>query len=336
MPPIKRLQIDMSSIMTEINELVHTHIQKSVLQFNTDLIRQDIDDHNEKIIELTNDMKQLQITLALPGCSRIQQSSLHINVTLIQQEIEDREEKKQALEKDMSQLKEECGMMEHKPNIVLDIREMSELVEVADTNNYSVSSNSDTKRVIMSIPDKSNTVMSPEQTAEQPLIPDFDLDNEEMIEDDVYDEEEFTCVQCSSIEPINQCYLCDKENICSQCEGQGGEYGKHELWICSTCAKEQDVTNPDDKDNTLKHNKVVEEEEEDDEGDGARFGDIINNDDEEEEEEEEEEGVFEIEIEGVSYFTTGEENGTLYNIDVNGEPDEFVGHLRNGKICLEK
>jgi hypothetical protein len=57
-------------------------------------------------------------------------------------------------------------------------------------------------------------------------------------------------------------------------------------------------------------------------------------DGEEEEEEEEEEGVFEIEIDGVSYYTTDEKNGTLYSIDVNGDPDVYVGKLQNGKAVI--
>ena len=55
---------------------------------------------------------------------------------------------------------------------------------------------------------------------------------------------------------------------------------------------------------------------------------------EEEEEEEEEEGVFEIDVGGVSYYTTGEENGSLYSIDVNGDPDVYVGRLQDGKAVL--
>lgn len=55
---------------------------------------------------------------------------------------------------------------------------------------------------------------------------------------------------------------------------------------------------------------------------------------EQEEEEEEEEGVFEIEVDGVSYYTTSEENGSLYSIDVNGDPDVYVGRLHDGKAVL--
>jgi hypothetical protein len=54
----------------------------------------------------------------------------------------------------------------------------------------------------------------------------------------------------------------------------------------------------------------------------------------EDEDEEDEEGVFEIEIDGVSYYTTGEENGSLYSIDVNGDPDVYVGNIQNGKANL--
>lgn len=54
----------------------------------------------------------------------------------------------------------------------------------------------------------------------------------------------------------------------------------------------------------------------------------------EDEDEEDEEGVFEIEIDGVSYYTTCEENGSLYSIDVNGDPDVYVGNIQNGKANL--
>jgi len=70
--------------------------------------------------------------------------------------------------------------------------------------------------------------------------------------------------------------------------------------------------------------------------------DVVGDDDiyeimpegDEEEEEEEEEGVFEIEVDGISYYTTGEENGSLYSIDVNGDPDVYVGRLQHGKAVL--
>jgi len=61
---------------------------------------------------------------------------------------------------------------------------------------------------------------------------------------------------------------------------------------------------------------------------------IVEEEEEEEDVDEDEEGVFEIEVNGVSYFTTDEKNGSLYSIDVNGDPDVYVGTLQNGKAVL--
>tara|TARA_Y100000816_G_C26108450_1_gene590276 strand:- start:9452 stop:10294 length:843 start_codon:yes stop_codon:yes gene_type:complete len=52
--------------------------------------------------------------------------------------------------------------------------------------------------------------------------------------------------------------------------------------------------------------------------------------DEEEQEEEEEEGVYEIDINGKSYFTTSEYNGVLYSMDEEGEPGDVVGKIVDG------
>ena len=52
------------------------------------------------------------------------------------------------------------------------------------------------------------------------------------------------------------------------------------------------------------------------------------------EDEEDEEGVFEIEVDGVSYYTTDEMNGDLYTIDENGDPAEMIGKLIDGEATL--
>ena len=89
------------------------------------------------------------------------------------------------------------------------------------------------------------------------------------------------------------------------------------------------------KTNNIVDNKTINEEPTDegptDEGPTDDIDEILH---EEEEEEEEEEGVFEIEIGGVSYYTTDEQNGSLYSIDVNGDPDVYVGKIQNGKAIL--
>ena len=53
-------------------------------------------------------------------------------------------------------------------------------------------------------------------------------------------------------------------------------------------------------------------------------------------EDDDEEGVFEIEVDGVSYYTTDETNGDLYTIDVNGDPEDVVGKLIDGEAVFNK
>ena len=53
-------------------------------------------------------------------------------------------------------------------------------------------------------------------------------------EDDI-DDDEFKCKECSTVQGLNNCELCDKENICEECYGQGGDYGPNEIWVCNDC-----------------------------------------------------------------------------------------------------
>lgn len=55
---------------------------------------------------------------------------------------------------------------------------------------------------------------------------------------------------------------------------------------------------------------------------------------EEEEDEEEEEEVFEIEIDDVTYFATGEENGVLYEMTTDGEVGKKVGIIKDGDVIF--
>ena len=45
----------------------------------------------------------------------------------------------------------------------------------------------------------------------------------------------------------------------------------------------------------------------------------------------EEEGVFEIELNGLTYFTNDENNGEIYSMDEDGDPGPNVGNFINGK-----
>ena len=52
---------------------------------------------------------------------------------------------------------------------------------------------------------------------------------------DFDDEEEFKCEKCSTVQGKNNCGLCDVEDVCEECHGQGGDYGPNEIWVCNEC-----------------------------------------------------------------------------------------------------
>lgn len=65
--------------------------------------------------------------------------------------------------------------------------------------------------------------------------------------------------------------------------------------------------------------------------DETKTNKVVEKNEKEVEEEEEEDGIFEIEIDGISYYTNDEMNGQLYTIDVNGDPEDVVGRLKDGE-----
>ena len=58
---------------------------------------------------------------------------------------------------------------------------------------------------------------------------------EEEEEEEEIDEDEFKCDNCSTVQGLNNCENCDKENICEECYGPGGDYGPNEIWVCDEC-----------------------------------------------------------------------------------------------------
>ena len=58
--------------------------------------------------------------------------------------------------------------------------------------------------------------------------------DEESSEEDI-DDEEFKCEKCDTVQGINNCELCDAENVCEECYGCGGDYGPNEIWVCNNC-----------------------------------------------------------------------------------------------------
>ena len=57
---------------------------------------------------------------------------------------------------------------------------------------------------------------------------------------------------------------------------------------------------------------------------------------EEEEGEEEEDEVFEVDIQGKVYYTTNEQNGTIYDVDENGDVSLEVGVYKDGTPTFYK
>jgi hypothetical protein len=64
---------------------------------------------------------------------------------------------------------------------------------------------------------------------------DDDEDDGENDDEDEIDDEEFKCEECGTVQGLNNCELCDAENVCEECFGQGGDYGPNEIWVCNNC-----------------------------------------------------------------------------------------------------
>ena len=243
-------------------------------------------------------------------------------------------------------------------------------------------------------------------------------EDEEEEEEQSVDEEEFKCEKCSTVQGNNNCELCNAENVCEECHGQGGDYGPNEIWVCNEClpicngcekklysaideccgkgrsdikevyyqkykcSKCSFITTCDDPDCTKCKKKSCmlaitsdteeekekeeeqpsadEEEEEqpsaDEEEEEQPSADEEEEEqpsaDEEEEEEtsptfpkknieiveepsadEEEEEVFEIEIDGTSYYCNNEDNGNIY-ADDDGEVGDIVGKITDGEASF--
>lgn len=45
--------------------------------------------------------------------------------------------------------------------------------------------------------------------------------------------DEEVCYYCES--ELCWCSRCDEEDICERCEGDGGDYGENEEWVCNRC-----------------------------------------------------------------------------------------------------
>ena len=63
---------------------------------------------------------------------------------------------------------------------------------------------------------------------------DWEEETKEDAEEEL-DEDEFKCDDCDTVQGKNNCEMCDAEDVCEECNGQGGDYGPNEIWVCNEC-----------------------------------------------------------------------------------------------------
>jgi len=190
-----------------------------------------------------------------------------------------------------------------------------------------------------------------EEVDNSPTFPTIKAEEKEI------DEDEFKCERCLKIQGLNNCQLCDAENVCEDCFGQGGDYGPNEIWVCNEClptclqckSKLYSATDSccgkgrtdDDEEEEEEEEEVEEEEEEVEEEEveeeEEEVEEEVETENEEDLEEEEDGEVIEVEIEGKTYYCDDEEgeNGNLYE-DENGEVGNIVGKIIDGEPIFNK
>jgi hypothetical protein len=132
----------------------------------------------------------------------------------------------------------------------------------------------------------------------------------------------------------------DKLEESDDASGDSGDSGEDE---------ELQVDNPEKIDDDS--GPKVTDEESDDSGDSGDSGEEVDLqvesdsdklvthevvEEEQEEEDDDEEGVFEIDINNVTYYTNDEANGDIYEITEDGEPGNQVGRFIDGSPTFDK
>lgn len=202
-----------------------------------------------------------------------------------------------------------------------------------------------------------------------------DVNPEDDDEEEEIDEEEFKCEDCGSIQGKNQCELCDAVDVCEDCNGQGGDYGPNEIWVCNNCLPtcngcgkklysavdeccgkgRSDIEQEEEEDKENVFHYVIYKcskcgfETKNDHPDCSKckkkycmlaitVDNKENEEDEEEDEEEEEEEVYEIEINGKKYYTNDitKKNGEVFAITSDDDIGDMVGKFKNGNFVLLK
>ena len=67
------------------------------------------------------------------------------------------------------------------------------------------------------------------------IVYDIIEESSETTEEEFDKDDEFKCETCSTVQAKNNCELCDVEDVCEECHGEGGDYGPNEIWVCHEC-----------------------------------------------------------------------------------------------------
>ena len=102
--------------------------------------------------------------------------------------------------------------------------------------------------------------------------------------------------------------------------------------------EEEEEVEEEDAEEVEEEEEEEEETKEEEEEEEEETKEEEEEEEEETKEEEEEEGdeVFEVTIQGKTYYTSNEQNGTIYDVDENGDVSMEVGVYKNGVATFYK
>ena len=137
-----------------------------------------------------------------------------------------------------------------------------------------------------------NSLMKPRQDAENIKLVVEDKQSEPEPCHEEESDGEFVCDQCGTEAPHNSCSECERDDVCEECEGPGGDNPNKEgeQWACGPCvtsaAKEDEAGDDEEEEEEEEVEEEVEAEEEEEVEEDEEEEVVEEEDDEEEDEEE--------------------------------------------------
>ena len=205
-----------------------------------------------------------------------------------------------------------------------------------------------------------NSLMKPRQDAENIKLVVEDKQTEPELCDEEESDGEFVCDQCGTEAPHNSCSECERDDVCEECEGPGGDNPNKEgeQWACGPCvaasAKEDEAVEEEEEEEEESDGEEEEEEEEEEEGEeeveegeeeeedqlpAPRSAPAQEPEQESDGEESEEEEVFivvlELDDKEVEFYTNDDENGDIYEVNADESVGKKLGRFENGDPILD-